>query len=97
LRIGELLKIKVSDVSDRTITLREPKLGKKAEMAYMPGNMSRKLARVYQAAWEFYSDHPSKHHLHIICAIRRPHFDSTALLGQRQHRFFSDRISNVMV
>jgi integrase/recombinase XerD len=44
LRIGELLKIKVSDVSDRTITLREPKSGKDAEMAYMPENMSRKLA-----------------------------------------------------
>ena len=32
LRIGELLKLKVSDVSDRTITLREPKSGKEAEM-----------------------------------------------------------------
>jgi len=36
LRIGELLKIKVLDVSDRTITLREPKSGKDAELAYMP-------------------------------------------------------------
>ena len=36
LRIGELLKIKVSDVSDRTITLREPKSGKEMEIAYMP-------------------------------------------------------------
>ena len=44
LRIGELLKIKVSDVSDRTITLREPKPGKDSEMAYMPENVSRKLA-----------------------------------------------------
>jgi len=44
LRIGELLKIKVSDVSDRTITLREPKSGKEAERAYMPENVSRKLA-----------------------------------------------------
>jgi len=44
LRIGELLKIKVSDVSGRTITLREPKSGKEAEMAYMPENVSRKLA-----------------------------------------------------
>jgi integrase len=35
LRIGELLKIKVSDVSGRTITLREPKSGKEAEMAYI--------------------------------------------------------------
>jgi integrase len=38
-----LLKIKVSDVSDRTITLREPKSGKEAEKAYMPENVSRKL------------------------------------------------------
>jgi integrase len=44
LRIGELLKIKVSDVSDRTITLREPKSGKETERAYMPENVSRKLA-----------------------------------------------------
>ncbi len=44
LRIGELLKIKVSDVSDRTITLREPKSGKEAERACMPENVSRKLA-----------------------------------------------------
>ena len=43
MRIGELLKIKVSDVSDRTITLREPKSGKEAETAYMPENMSRTL------------------------------------------------------
>jgi integrase len=44
LRIGELLKIKGSDVADRTITLREPKSGKETERAYMPENVSRKLA-----------------------------------------------------
>jgi integrase len=44
LRIGELLKIKVSDVADRTLTLREPKSGKEAEKAYMPESVSRKLA-----------------------------------------------------
>jgi integrase/recombinase XerD len=44
LRIGELLKIRVGDVSDRTITLREPKSGKETEMAYMPENVSKKLA-----------------------------------------------------
>jgi integrase/recombinase XerD len=44
LRIGELLKIKVSDISDRTITLREPKSGKESELAYMPGNVSKRLA-----------------------------------------------------
>lgn len=36
LRIGELLKIKVSDVSERTIALREPKSGRDAEVAYRP-------------------------------------------------------------
>jgi hypothetical protein len=41
LYIGELLKIKVSDVSDRTITLREPKSGKDTERAYMPENVSK--------------------------------------------------------
>ncbi|HBH86855.1 MAG TPA: site-specific integrase [Syntrophaceae bacterium] len=43
LRIGELLKIRVSDVSDRTIILREPKSGKELEMAYMPENVAKKL------------------------------------------------------
>jgi len=45
LRIGELLKIKVSDVSDRTITLRNPKSGKESEIAYMPENVSKKLTK----------------------------------------------------
>ena len=44
LRIGELLKVKVSDISDRTITLRNPKSGKESELAYMPESLSRKLA-----------------------------------------------------
>ena len=43
LRIGELLKTKVSDVSDRTITLREPRSGKESELVYMPENVSKKL------------------------------------------------------
>ncbi len=43
LRIGELLKIRGSDVSDRTITLREPKSGKETERAYMPENVAKKL------------------------------------------------------
>ncbi len=45
LRIGELLKIKVSDVSDRTITLRNPKSGKETELAYMTENVSKKLTK----------------------------------------------------
>ncbi|HQO64681.1 MAG TPA: site-specific integrase [Syntrophorhabdus sp.] len=43
LRIGELLNLSVSDVSDRTISLREPKSGKESERAYMPESLSRKL------------------------------------------------------
>lgn len=43
LRIGELLKIRASDVSHRTITLREPKSGKETEIAYMPENVAKKL------------------------------------------------------
>ena len=45
LRIGELLKVKVSNVSDRTITLRNPKSGKETELAYMPENVSKKLSK----------------------------------------------------
>ena len=45
LRIGELLKIKVSDVSERTIILREPKSGKESELTYMPENVSKKPAK----------------------------------------------------
>ena len=42
LRIGELLKMKVSDVSDRTITLQNPKSCKKSEHACMPESLSKK-------------------------------------------------------
>ena len=38
LRIGELLNIRVSDISERTITLRTPKSGKDTEVAFMPEN-----------------------------------------------------------
>jgi integrase len=44
LRIGESLKIKVSDVCERRILLREPKSGKEAEVAYMPEQVSKRLA-----------------------------------------------------
>ena len=43
LRIGESLKIKVSDVSERRILLREPKSGKEAEVAYMPEPVAKRL------------------------------------------------------
>jgi integrase/recombinase XerD len=43
LRIGESLKIKVSDVSERRILLREPKSGKEAEVAYMPEPVAKRV------------------------------------------------------
>jgi integrase len=43
LRIGELLKLKVSDVSDRKLILREPKSGKDSEVAFMPEQIANRL------------------------------------------------------
>ncbi len=44
LRIGELLKLKVSDVSDRTLTIVEPKSGKDSEVAFMPEQIANRLS-----------------------------------------------------
>jgi integrase/recombinase XerD len=43
LRVGESLKIKVSDISERKIVLREPKSGKETEVAYMPEPIAKRL------------------------------------------------------
>jgi integrase/recombinase XerD len=43
LRIGESLKIKVSDVSDRKLILRTPKSGKESEMAFMPEQIAKRV------------------------------------------------------
>jgi len=43
LRIGETLKIKVSDVSDRKLILKEPKSGKESELAFMPEQIAKRL------------------------------------------------------
>jgi integrase/recombinase XerD len=43
LRVGESLKIRVSDISKRKIVLREPKSGKEAEAAYMPEPIANRL------------------------------------------------------
>jgi integrase len=48
LRIGELLKIKVADVSDRKLTLRSPKSGKESEVAFMPEQIARRLTDYIQ-------------------------------------------------
>jgi len=43
LRIGESLKIKVSDVSDRKLILRTPKSGKESEVAFMPEQIAKRV------------------------------------------------------
>ncbi len=43
LRIGESLKIKVSDVFDRKLVLRQPKSGKEFEVAFMPEQIAKRL------------------------------------------------------
>ena len=43
LRIGEALKIKVSDVVDRKLILNEPKSGKESEVAFMPEQIAKRL------------------------------------------------------
>jgi integrase/recombinase XerD len=50
LRIGESLKIKVSDVSERRILLREPKSGKEAEVAYMPEPVAKRVGNYIREA-----------------------------------------------
>jgi integrase len=48
LRIGELLKIKMSDVSDRKLILRGPKSGKESEVAFMPEQIAKRLSEYIQ-------------------------------------------------
>jgi integrase/recombinase XerD len=48
LRIGELLKIKVADVSDRKLVLRGPKSGKESEVAFMPEQIAKRLSEYIQ-------------------------------------------------
>jgi len=43
LRIGEALKIKVSDVVDWKVVLKEPKSGKESEVAFMPEQIAKRL------------------------------------------------------
>jgi len=44
LRIGELLNLKVSDVSDRKLTIIEPKSRKDSEVAFMPEQIANRLS-----------------------------------------------------
>lgn len=43
LRIGEVLKIRVSDITGRKIMIHEPKSGKEVEVAFMPEHISSRL------------------------------------------------------
>jgi len=43
LRIGELLKITASDISERKLVLREPKSGKEADVAFMPEQVAKRV------------------------------------------------------
>ncbi|MHA2219180.1 MAG: tyrosine-type recombinase/integrase, partial [Candidatus Hodarchaeales archaeon] len=43
LRIGELLGLTVSDISDRKIIIREPKSGKESEVAFMPEQIAKRM------------------------------------------------------
>lgn len=43
LRIGEVLGLKVSDVSTRKLLIREPKSGKEAEVAFMPEHIAQRM------------------------------------------------------
>lgn len=43
LRIGEALRLKVEDVSDRKLLLQEPKSGKEEEVAFMPEQVAKRL------------------------------------------------------
>ena len=44
LRIGETLRLRVSDISERKLILREPKSGKDEEVAFMPEQISKRLS-----------------------------------------------------
>lgn len=43
LRIGELLNMRVSDVSERRLTITQPKSGKDVEAAFMPEQVAKRL------------------------------------------------------
>jgi integrase/recombinase XerD len=49
LRIGEVLNLRVSDLSGRKIVIQEPKSGRDAEVAFMPEHIAARLAE-YVAA-----------------------------------------------
>jgi len=44
LRIGELLNMKAQDVSERKLTIKQPKSGKEAEVAFMPEQIAKRMS-----------------------------------------------------
>jgi integrase len=48
LRIGEMLRIEVSDVVGRKLVLKEPKSGKESEVAFMPEQIAKRLHNYIQ-------------------------------------------------
>jgi integrase len=50
LRIGEVLKLRVVDVTVRKLTINEPKSGKESEIAFMPEQIAKRLAEYITAS-----------------------------------------------
>jgi integrase/recombinase XerD len=50
LRVGEVLKLKVSDVTDRKLIIQEPKSGKESEIAFMPEQIAKRVAEYITAS-----------------------------------------------
>jgi integrase/recombinase XerD len=44
LRIGEVLKLRADDVTDRKLLIREPKSGKESKTAFMPEQIAKRMA-----------------------------------------------------
>jgi len=49
LRIGELLNMKAQDASERKLAIKEPKSGKEAEVAFMPGQIAKRMGDYIKA------------------------------------------------
>jgi len=49
LRVGEVLKLKVSDVTDRKLIIQEPKSGKESEIAFIPEQIVKRVAEYIAA------------------------------------------------
>ena len=57
LRIGELLNIKAQDVSERKLTVKQPKSGKDAEVAFMPEQIAKRMGDYIKATNILPDDH----------------------------------------